>query len=129
MKSIVLYLLGVPIGIIILLNIFQVGAANLQVFHLHAELFFELAGDINKNSNYTNGEQNRGANATYLDINRVLPNGQPNSHYLQAYGDLMVRTNQWDPAVLARFNLTLQALRRTPAAALPVRSEPNVRPH
>ena len=23
--------------------------------------------------------------------------------YLQAYGDLMVRTNQWDPAVLARF--------------------------
>jgi alkanesulfonate monooxygenase SsuD/methylene tetrahydromethanopterin reductase-like flavin-dependent oxidoreductase (luciferase family) len=23
--------------------------------------------------------------------------------YLQAYGDLMVRTNQWDPEVLARF--------------------------
>ena len=23
--------------------------------------------------------------------------------YLQAYGDLMVRTNDWDPAVLARF--------------------------
>ena len=23
--------------------------------------------------------------------------------YLQAYGDLMVRTNGWDPAVLARF--------------------------
>ena len=23
--------------------------------------------------------------------------------YLQAYGDLMVSTNQWDPAVLARF--------------------------
>ncbi|WP_414664695.1 TonB-dependent receptor plug domain-containing protein [Horticoccus sp. 23ND18S-11] len=51
------------------------------------DFYFELAGDINKNSNYTNGEQNRGANATYLDINRVLPNGQPNAHYLQAYGD------------------------------------------
>ncbi len=48
---------------------------------------FEVAADINKNSNYTNGEQNRGANVTYIDINRVLPNGQPNSHFLQAYGD------------------------------------------
>lgn len=47
----------------------------------------ELAADINKNSNYTNGEQNRGANNTYLDVNRVLPNGQPNPHFLQAYGD------------------------------------------
>jgi len=47
----------------------------------------ELAADINKNSNYTNGEQNRGANNTYLDLNRVLPNGQPNPHFLQAYGD------------------------------------------
>ncbi|MES2696938.1 MAG: TonB-dependent receptor plug domain-containing protein [Verrucomicrobiota bacterium] len=51
------------------------------------DFYFELAGDINKNANYTNGEQNRGANATYIDINQVLPNGQPNSHYLQAYGD------------------------------------------
>ena len=47
----------------------------------------ELAADINKNSNYTNGEQNRGANNTYIDLNRVLPNGQPNPHFLQAYGD------------------------------------------
>ena len=47
----------------------------------------EVAADINKNSNYTNGEQNRGANSTYIDINRVLPNGQPNPHFLQAYGD------------------------------------------
>ncbi len=51
------------------------------------DFYFELAGDINTNSNATNGEQNRGANATYLDLNRVLPNGQPNAHYLQAYGD------------------------------------------
>jgi outer membrane receptor protein involved in Fe transport len=51
------------------------------------DFYVELAADINKNSNYTNGEQNRGAQTTYLDINRVLPNGAPNSHYLQAYGD------------------------------------------
>ncbi len=51
------------------------------------DFYFELAGDINKNSNYTNGEQNRGANATYIDLDRVLPNGAPNSHFLQAYGD------------------------------------------
>jgi outer membrane receptor for ferric coprogen and ferric-rhodotorulic acid len=51
------------------------------------DFYVELAGDINKNSNYTNGEQNRGANGTYIDLNRVLPNGATNSHYLQAYGD------------------------------------------
>ena len=51
------------------------------------DFYVEIAADINKNSNYTNGEQNRGANATYIDLDRVLPNGSPNSHYLQAYGD------------------------------------------
>ena len=33
------------------------------------------------------GEQTRGGNITYVDVNRVLPNGQPNPHFLQAYGD------------------------------------------
>ena len=49
--------------------------------------FFEAAADINRNANYVNGEQNRGANATYIDLDRVLPNGAPNAHFLQAYGD------------------------------------------
>ncbi len=61
--------------------------AQLTVEQKLGDFYVELAGDINKNSNYTNGEQNRGANATYLDLNRVVPNGAPNSHYLQAYGD------------------------------------------
>ncbi len=61
--------------------------AQLTVEQKLGDFYVELAGDVNKNSNYTNGEQNRGANATYLDLNRVLPNGQPNAHYLQAYGD------------------------------------------
>ena len=51
------------------------------------DFYVEVAADINRNSNYTNGEQNRGANATYIDLDRVLPNGATNSHYLQAYGD------------------------------------------
>lgn len=51
------------------------------------DFYVEVAADINKNSNYTNGEQNRGAQTTYLDINRVLPNGAPNAHFGQAYGD------------------------------------------
>lgn len=61
--------------------------AQLTVEQRLGDFYVELAADINKNSNYTNGEQNRGANATYIDINRVLPNGQPNAHFLQAYGD------------------------------------------
>jgi outer membrane receptor protein involved in Fe transport len=51
------------------------------------DFFFEVAGDINKNANTVNGEQNRGANATYIDLDRVLPNGAPNAHFLEAYGD------------------------------------------
>ncbi len=51
------------------------------------DFYAEVAADVNKNSNHTNGEQNRGANSTYIDLNRVLPNGAPNGHYLQAYGD------------------------------------------
>jgi outer membrane receptor protein involved in Fe transport len=51
------------------------------------DFFFEVAGDINKNAYYVNGEQNRGANITYIDLDSVLPNGAPNPHFLQAYGD------------------------------------------
>jgi outer membrane receptor protein involved in Fe transport len=51
------------------------------------DFFFEVAGDLNKNSNFVNGEQNRGSGATYIDINRTLPNGAPNKHFLEAYGD------------------------------------------
>ena len=51
------------------------------------DFFFEVAGDVNKNSNFVNGEQNRGSGATYIDINKTLPNGSPNLHFLQPYGD------------------------------------------
>jgi probable F420-dependent oxidoreductase len=41
--------------------------------------------------------------------------------YLQAYGDLMVRTNDWDPAVLARFSM---ARPRRPNSSTSRRSSP-----
>ncbi len=50
-------------------------------------------------------------------------------HELLRFAEQPQLPHEPSPAVLARFNLTLQALRRAPAAVLPVRSEPNVRPH
>ncbi|HNK33215.1 MAG TPA: hypothetical protein PK403_13175, partial [Plasticicumulans sp.] len=50
-------------------------------------------------------------------------------HELLRFAEQPQLPREPSPAVLARFNLTLQALRRAPAAVLPVRSEPNVRPH
>ncbi|PHX86802.1 MAG: hypothetical protein CK538_01750 [Opitutia bacterium] len=60
---------------------------QLTVNQRFGDFFFEVAGDLNKNSNFVNGEQNRGSGATYIDINRTLPNGAPNKHFLEAYGD------------------------------------------
>ena len=50
-------------------------------FHL------EAAADVNRMAYFVNGEENRGTADTYIDINRVLPDGSPNPHFLQPYGD------------------------------------------
>ncbi len=50
-------------------------------FHL------EAAADVNRQAYFVNGEENRGTADTYIDINRVLPDGTPNAHFLQPYGD------------------------------------------
>lgn len=49
--------------------------------------FFEVAADINRARSFINGEQNRSSNDTYIDINRVRPDGAPNPNFLQPYGD------------------------------------------
>jgi outer membrane receptor protein involved in Fe transport len=49
--------------------------------------YFEVAADLNRSRVKINGEQNRSSNDTYIDINQVLPNGAPNPHFKQAYGD------------------------------------------
>jgi len=49
--------------------------------------FFEIAGDMNRARSFINGEQNRSSNNTYIDINRVRPDGSANPNFLQPYGD------------------------------------------
>lgn len=48
---------------------------------------FEVAADFNRANSFINGEQNRSSNATYIDINQVLPSGAPNPNFKQPYGD------------------------------------------
>jgi outer membrane receptor protein involved in Fe transport len=49
--------------------------------------YLEVAADVNRANSFINGEQNRSTNDTYIDINQVLPNGAPNPHFKQPYGD------------------------------------------
>lgn len=49
--------------------------------------FFEAAADKNRSTMFINGEQNRGTADTYIDINRVRPDGSPNPNFLQPYSD------------------------------------------
>jgi outer membrane receptor protein involved in Fe transport len=51
------------------------------------DFYFEAAADVNRMAYFVNGEENRGTADTYIDINRVLPDGAPNPHFLQPYGD------------------------------------------
>lgn len=49
--------------------------------------YFEVAADLNRANSFINGEQNRSSADTYIDINRVRPDGSDNPNFLQAYGD------------------------------------------
>jgi hypothetical protein len=49
--------------------------------------YAEIAGDFNRARSLINGEQNRSSNDTYIDINRVRPDGSANPNFLQPYGD------------------------------------------
>lgn len=55
--------------------------------HRIGNLHLEVAADINRTAAVTNGEPNRGLADTYIDINRVLPNGAPNPNFLVPYAD------------------------------------------
>ncbi len=57
--------------------------------------YFEVAADMNRARIQVNGEQNRSSNDSYIDINQVLPNGAPNPHFKQVYGDgSLMRANR-----------------------------------
>ncbi|MBI4623406.1 MAG: hypothetical protein HY736_09355 [Verrucomicrobia bacterium] len=60
---------------------------QLTVNHRIGRFYVEVAGDVNRAALTVNAEQNRQNNNTYIDINRVKPNGAPNPHFLQPYGD------------------------------------------
>lgn len=49
--------------------------------------YFEVAADLNRANSFINGEQNRSSADTYIDINRVRPDGSANPNFLQPYGD------------------------------------------
>lgn len=51
------------------------------------DFYFEVAADLNRANSFINGEQNRNSNDTYIDINRVRPDGSANPNFLQPYGD------------------------------------------
>ncbi len=51
------------------------------------DFYLQAAADVSRSANFVNGEQNRGTEDAYIDINRVLPDGSPNKHFLQPYGD------------------------------------------
>jgi outer membrane receptor protein involved in Fe transport len=60
---------------------------QLTINHQIGDFYFEAAGDINRQTYFVNGEENRGTSDTYIDINSVLPDGSSNPHFLEPYGD------------------------------------------
>lgn len=61
--------------------------------HRIGNLFIQVAADINRNRQNVYNIDVRNSNVMYIDINRVLPNGAPNPHYLQPYADGIIRRN------------------------------------
>ena len=60
---------------------------QLTINQRFGDFYLEAAADVNRQAYFVNGEENRGTDDTYIDINRVLPDGSPNPHFLQPYGD------------------------------------------
>jgi len=60
---------------------------QLTLDHRIGQVFLQLAADVNHSLQNINGIDVRGSNIMYVDINRVLPNGAANPHFLQPYAD------------------------------------------
>jgi outer membrane receptor protein involved in Fe transport len=61
--------------------------------HRIGPVFLQVAADLNRNRQNVYNIDVRGSNTMYIDINRVLPNGAPNPHFLQPYADGTIRRN------------------------------------
>ncbi|PTY04989.1 hypothetical protein DB347_20075 [Opitutaceae bacterium EW11] len=61
--------------------------ANLRLAHQVGDsLFLEISGDVNRVKE-TSSASHLGFRIGYIDINKNLPNGQPNPHFLDAYSE------------------------------------------
>ncbi|MBL9202109.1 MAG: TonB-dependent receptor [Opitutaceae bacterium] len=60
---------------------------QLTINQRFGDFYFEVAADVNRQAYFVNGEENRGTQDSYIDINRVLADGSANPHFLQPYGD------------------------------------------
>ena len=66
---------------------------QLTVDHRIGDLFLQVAGDINRADQRINNIDVRNSNVMFIDINRVLPNGDANKNFLQPYADGILRRN------------------------------------
>jgi outer membrane receptor protein involved in Fe transport len=66
---------------------------QLTVDHRIGGLFLQAAADVNRANQRINNIDVRGSNTMYIDINRVLPDGSANTHFLQPYADGNLRRN------------------------------------
>lgn len=66
---------------------------QVTVDHRIRNVYFQFAADANRTDQRTYTMDVRGNNQMFIDINRVLPNGAPNPHFLQPYADANLRRN------------------------------------
>lgn len=66
---------------------------ELTVDHRIGDLFIQAAVDINRANQRINNIDVRNSNVMYIDINRQLPDGTSNTHFLQPYADGVLRRN------------------------------------
>ncbi|MFM9090491.1 MAG: TonB-dependent siderophore receptor, partial [Verrucomicrobiota bacterium] len=60
---------------------------QLTVNQRFGDFHLEAAADLNRQAYFVNGEENRGTQDSYIDLNRVQPDGTANPHFLRPYGD------------------------------------------
>ena len=63
--------------------------------HRFGPVFLQAAVDINRTRAQTINIDVNGVGQTYIDINRLLPNGAANPHFLEPYGDAPIRRSNW----------------------------------
>jgi outer membrane receptor for ferric coprogen and ferric-rhodotorulic acid len=66
---------------------------QVTVDHRIGDLYLQAAADVNRANQRINNIDVRNSNVMYIDINRVLPNGTANTHFLQPYADGILRRN------------------------------------